>query len=203
MDCLEEADQILVMLNTLMDISEAETGALKLNREATNLSLVVENAIDLYQHVAEEKALAVSATVPKEIWLTADRNRMRQVLANLLDNAIKHTPGGGRIEIRASEEQETAVITVEDTGIGMAPDELPKIWDRLYRADQSRSQHGLGLGLSLVKAVVQAHGGRVEVSSAPGVGSIFTIRLPMRSPRGHAVNAAYGGAASSLTAPEP
>ena len=180
LDCLEESDQILVMLDTLMDISEAETGTLKLNPEATNLSLVVEDAIDLYRHVAEEKAVAISRTVPKEIWVTADRSRMRQVVANLVDNAIKYTPGGGRITLRVSEEQDAAVITVEDTGIGMGADALPRIWDRLYRADPSRSQRGLGLGLSLVKAVVQAHGGEVDVLSAPGVGSVFTIRLPHR-----------------------
>lgn len=180
LDCLEESEQILVMLETLMDISEAETGTLRLNREATNLSLVVEDAIDLYLHVAEEKEVAISTTIPKEIWVTADRTRMRQVVANLVDNAIKYTPGGGRIALKVSEERNAAVLTVEDTGIGMVADELPRIWGRLYRADPSRSQRGLGLGLSLVKAVVEAHGGEVAVSSAPDVGSVFTIRLPHR-----------------------
>lgn len=177
-DCLEESDQVLVMLNTLMDISEAETGTLKLNLEVTNISSVIENTVQLYQHVAEEKSIAVSTSGPKGIWLTADRNRMQQVLANLLDNAIKYTAPDGRINIKVYKEQDAGVIDIEDSGIGMAPDELPKIWGRLYRADPSRSQRGLGLGLSLVKAVVQAHGGHVEVSSTVGIGSVFTIRLP-------------------------
>jgi len=177
-DCVEESDRLLTMLNTFMDISEAEIGALRLNLEAVNISPLLDDVVDLYQYVAEEKKIALSTAAPPELWLRADRNRLRQVLANLLDNAIKYTPAGGRVEIRASQQQRAVVISVKDTGIGMPPDELPKIWDRLYRADQSRSQRGLGLGLSLVRAVVQAHGGDVEASSAIGVGSTFTIRLP-------------------------
>ena len=178
-DCVEETDQILMMLNTLMDISEAETGAMKLNLEAVNIAALMEDAVDLYRDVAEETGIAVSTMVPKELWLTADRNRMRQVLANLLDNAIKYTPKGGRIEIAAYRQEQSVVLTVRDTGIGLTPDELPKVWDRLYRGEPSRSQRGLGLGLSLVKAVAQAHKGHVEVSSAPGVGSVFTVVLPI------------------------
>jgi signal transduction histidine kinase len=105
--------------------------------------------------------------------------RLRQVLANLFDNAIKYTLDGGRIELTAYAEARMVVISVEDNGIGIAPEELPKIWDRLYRGDRSRSQRGLGLGLSLVKAVVAAHDGRVEVSSTPGAGSVFRVFLPM------------------------
>ncbi len=92
---------------------------------------------------------------------------MRQVLANLLDNAIKYTPAGGRVEIRASREDGAVVVQVKDTGAGIPADELPRIWDRLYRGDKSRSTRGLGLGLSLVKAIVQAHGGEVSVSRSP------------------------------------
>ncbi len=184
-DCVEEADQLLTMLNTLMDISEAETGALKLKLEAMNIARLMEGAVNLYQEVAEEKGVTVSIIAPKELWLTADRNRMRQVLANLLDNAIKYTPSGGRIELSAHQQQDTVVLQVKDTGIGLTPDELPKVWDRLYRGEASRSERGLGLGLSLVKAVVHAHRGHVEVSSAPGVGSVFTLVLPIppASPR--------------------
>lgn len=178
-DCVDEADQVRTMLNTLMDISEAEIGTLKLDLEAVNIAAVMRDAIDLYGDVAEEKGVAVSARVSDPLWLTADRNRMRQVLANLLDNAIKYTPRGGRIELAAHPQGPTVVLTVTDTGIGIAPDELSKVWDRLYRGEPSRSQRGLGLGLSLVKAVVHAHHGRVDVSSALGAGSTFTIVLPV------------------------
>ena len=177
-DCLEESEGLLTMLNTLMDISEAETGAMKLNLETVNLYALLEDAVDLYRHVAEEKEITISSTVSKELEVTADRNRMRQVLANLLDNAIKFTPPEGKISLIAYAEQEQVVIVVEDTGIGIPSMELPKIWDRLYRGSQGRSQRGLGLGLSLVKAVVQAHGGSVDVSNNSGIGSRFTLLLP-------------------------
>jgi len=104
---------------------------------------------------------------------------MRQVMANLMDNAVKYTPSGGRIDLDAFQRDHQAVITIKDTGAGISSEDTPKIWNRLYRGDQSRSQRGLGLGLSLVKAVVQAHNGRIEVSSKPGAGSLFTLYLPV------------------------
>ncbi len=176
--CVEEADQILTMLNTLMDISEAETGAMKLHLEELNISTLIKDAVELYSHVAEEKEIALSTDSPEDLFFTADRNRMRQVLANLLDNAIKYTPRGGRIDLQAFQRDHRAVITIKDTGSGISPEEVSKIWGRLYRGDQSRSQRGLGLGLSLVKAVIHAHHGRIEVASEPGRGSLFTLYLP-------------------------
>lgn len=178
-DCVEESERILIMLHTLMDVSEAETGAMKLDREEMNVAPLIEDVVDLYGYVAEEKGISVYTGFPEELYLTADRNWMRQVLANLLDNAIKYTPAGGRIDIEACRRNGEITITVKDTGIGIPPEELDKIWDRLYRGDESRSQKGLGLGLSLVKAIVGAHRGHVEVSSKPGAGSVFSVYLPV------------------------
>jgi signal transduction histidine kinase len=182
-ECVEESDQLLTLLNTLMDISEAETGALKLRLDCVNVSELVENTADLYRHVADEKGVDLSTAAVPVLWLVGDRSRLRQIVANLLDNAIKYTRPGGRIEMKALREQGMVVIRVRDTGIGMTPDEIPRIWDRLYRGDQSRAERGLGLGLSLVRAVVQAHRGQIEVSSAIGVGSIFTVFLPPSASR--------------------
>lgn len=178
-DCIEESERILIMLNTLMDVSEAETGAMKLNLEEMNVAPVIGDVVDLYGYVAEEKGVSVHAGFPDELYLTADRSRIRQVLANLLDNAIKYTPSGGRIDIEASRGEKEVEITVKDTGIGISDDELDNIWDRLYRGDKSRSERGLGLGLSLVRAVVGAHRGHVEVLSKPGAGSVFSVYLPL------------------------
>ncbi len=178
-DCLEESERVMAMLNTLMDISEAETGTMKLTLENVNLSVLIEEVAEVYGYVAEDKSVTLSTSAPNEICLRADRERLRQVVANLVDNAIKYTPSGGTVAIEAFPRGEQAVLTVKDTGIGISDDEVPRIWDRLYRGDKSRSQRGLGLGLSLVKAVVQAHQGRVEAFPNPSGGSLFSLYLPL------------------------
>ncbi|WP_316157393.1 HAMP domain-containing sensor histidine kinase [Cupriavidus sp. BIC8F] len=177
-DCVEESDQLLRMLNTLMDISEAETGTMRLELDSVSLPPLINDTVELYRYAAEEKSITISATMPQEMRVLADRNRLRQVLANLLDNAIKYTEPGGHVAVRVALHDQAIAISVTDTGIGMTPDELSRIWARLYRSDRSRSQRGLGLGLSLVKAIVEAHHGHVEASSALAAGSVFRIFLP-------------------------
>jgi len=182
-DCVEESERVLDMLNTLMDITEAEAGMMKLNRERVDLCRLVREVVELYEYVADEQKVHVHTDLPVPCEAQGDRNRIRQVFANLLDNAIKYTPQGGNITITVRDEPEQAVASFRDTGIGIPPDEQDKIWTRLYRGDKSRSEHGLGLGLSLVKAVVQAHRGRVTVSSRPGEGATFTVMLPKQTGR--------------------
>ena len=177
-DCVEESDRVLVMLNTLMDISEAESGAMHLTREAVALGDVVGRAVGLYRDVADAKGVILSAQVPENVVVVADATRLEQVAANLMDNALKYTPAGGRVDVEVLADDVRAQIRVRDTGVGIRSDELPHIWDRLFRGDTSRAARGLGLGLSLVKAVVKAHGGTVEVESEPGKGSAFTVSLP-------------------------
>jgi len=176
-DCVEEADRVLVMLTTLMDISEAESGAIELHREPVSLADIVERAVDLYRDTAEVKGVALHARVQDNVVVNVDRVRFEQVAANLLDNAIKYTPAGGRVDISTGREGSHAVLRVSDSGIGIPAAELPRIWERLFRGDQSRTERGLGLGLSLVKAVVEAHGGTVTVESTPGRGSTFSVSL--------------------------
>jgi len=178
-NCIEESDRILTMLNTLMDISEAEHGAMRLEKEPVSVYELVTQAIELYQDVAEDKAIQIATAVLPELYFCADRNRMLQVLTNLLDNAIKYTASGGQVTITATRDDQHIVLTVTDTGVGILPEDLPHIWDRLYRGDTSRSQRGLGLGLSFVKAIVQAHLGEVTVSSQLGQGARFLLTLPL------------------------
>lgn len=177
-DCLEEADKILSILNTLMDISEAENGVLQLRREPVGLRMLLAEVVELYEDVADARKVSVNVEPGDEVVMSGARDRLRQVFANLLDNAIKYTPEGGQVRVTVASEIGSAVVTVSDTGVGIAPEHLPRIWERLYRADASRSERGLGLGLSLVKAYVAAHGGTVEARSEPGHGSTFTVRLP-------------------------
>jgi signal transduction histidine kinase len=178
-DCLEEADRVLVMLNTLMDISEAESGAMPLQRQPVRLEEVVARAVDLYRDVADAKGVALHAGGSDDVVVRGDRVRLEQVAANLIDNAVKYTPPGGEVTVTVGRRDDRAVLRVSDTGPGIPDDELPRLWDRLFRGDTSRAERGLGLGLSLVKAVVTAHGGTVEVTSQLGRGSVFTVALPV------------------------
>ena len=166
------------MLDTLMDISEAETGLMRLERQAIKLAALVRSVVELYELVAEDKQVRVSVEVADAILCTADPGRLQQVLVNLVDNAIKYTPRGGQVEIAAAEHVNEVTIEVRDTGVGIAAEEIPHIWERLYRSDKSRTERGLGLGLILVKAIVQAHGGRIEADSRLGGGSVFRVTLP-------------------------
>jgi signal transduction histidine kinase len=181
MDCAEESERISVMLNTLMDISEAETGTMRLRFEETDVGALIKDVTELYQYIVEIKGITVSLTTAENLTARIDPGRLRQVIANLLDNAIKYTEKGGGIFITAdkTEAGNELLISIKDTGTGIAAEDLPRIFDRLFRADKSRSQRGLGLGLSLVKAVIHAHGGRIEVESALGKGSVFLIFIPV------------------------
>jgi len=177
-DAVEEAERLNAMLCTIMDISEVQAGPLKLDLETFRLEPIVRGLIDLYDDVAQEKNITVVAEIDPNGEITADRNRLQLLLSNLIDNALKYTPNDGRVEVGAGFGSDAVRITVRDTGIGIDPGDLPRIWERLYRGDKSRSQRGLGLGLSLVKAFVDAHGGTVSVQSESGQGSIFTVTLP-------------------------
>jgi signal transduction histidine kinase len=179
-DAMEESDRLLTMLQALMDISEAETGTMRLELGPVKLEELVRQVVDLYGLLAEEKRIRLDSSVSPGLIIEADRVRLQQVLANLVDNAIKYTPAGGRVRIAADDDAGGVRMLVADTGQGIPEHELPRIWQRLYRGDKSRSEKGLGLGLSLVKAVVEAHAGSVTVRSELGHGSAFTVRLPRR-----------------------
>jgi signal transduction histidine kinase len=178
-DCVEETDRVLVMLNTLMDISEAESGALQLKREPVRMADIATRAVDLYRDVADAKGVTITAHATSDIVVLADATRLQQVAANLIDNAVKYTPPGGSVDVDVLQANGRAQLRVRDSGIGIPTDEVPRIWERLFRGDASRTERGLGLGLSLVKAIVEAHGGAVEVTSEPGRGSTFTVSLPV------------------------
>jgi signal transduction histidine kinase len=178
-DCVEESDRVLTMLNTLMDITEAEHGMMRLHRDRRSVSQLLENVLEVYRLIGDEKKIEITANCDGPCYADVDPNRIQQALANLLDNAVKYTREYGRISIECSSSDDTVQVRIKDDGIGIPVAEQPRIWDRLYRGDKSRGHRGLGLGLSLVKAVVEAHGGHVTVQSAEGAGSEFSVSLPI------------------------
>lgn len=176
--CAEESERINVMLNILLDISEAESGVMQLDVQAMKIYGLVENIVDAYSLIADEKSIQLRIDGDRMLKAMIDPNRMSQALANVIDNAVKYTPAGGKIDIGFYAKGDHVIIRIQDNGIGIDPEELPRIWDRLYRGKKSRSQRGLGLGLSQVKAIVLAHQGSIDVASKPEKGSVFRISLP-------------------------
>ncbi|MEO6995313.1 MAG: HAMP domain-containing sensor histidine kinase, partial [Lacunisphaera sp.] len=176
-DCVNESDRLLHLLETLLDISAAEGGALKLNRTRFDLRTLVERAADLYLEVAEEAKITVTLDSPAAVDVDADAIRLGQAINNLVDNALKYTPAGGRVTLAVTHEANEAIVTVTDSGPGVPEKERAAIFRRLYRTDSSRSQRGFGLGLSLAKAIAEAHTGTITVDEAPGGGARFKLSV--------------------------
>ncbi len=181
-DALEETESVLLLLDTLMDISEAHTGLMRLDKTDVLLADIAAATAALYEMVAEDRGIAVQLDVPADARAFADPQRLRQALVNLLDNALKYTPSGGIVTIFSENRPGAVVLGVRDTGPGISPEDMPRIWERLYRGDKSRSARGLGLGLALVKAIAEAHGGQAEVENQPGSGAVFRLILPTPAP---------------------
>jgi signal transduction histidine kinase len=176
--CVDETDHVLHLLEALLDVSAAEAGALTLRRERVGMRALVARAADLYREVAEQKDITLGVEATGALELEGDPVRIGQALSNLVDNALKYTPDGGMVTIAAAAAPGVVTVTVTDTGPGVPEGEREAVWRRLYRGDASRSQRGLGLGLTLVRAVAEAHGGSATVGDAPGGGARFEIRLP-------------------------
>ncbi len=179
---IEECDGLLDMINTMLLISKTEAGVDRLSLEEVDLAHVVREVCDLFEPSAEDKHIALHCETSGKIQLAADVRMIKRLLANLLDNAVKYTPLGGAVDISVSlGDSEPVVIAVKDTGIGIAAEDLPRVFERFFRGDQSRSQAGVGLGLSLARAIVRAHGGDISVTSRLGEGSTFTVTLPKKA----------------------
>jgi signal transduction histidine kinase len=177
-ECISESEYILTLLNTLLDISQAETGIMKLTKKKINLSELLSDMIDFYHYLAEEKKITLKLKLGRRIFIHADLSRMRQILANLLENAFKYTPAGGRIDVKAWAESGQVSIQVKNTGKGIAETEISHIWERFYRSKAVWEERGLGLGLSLAKAVVEAHAGEITVQSKVNEYTTFQVKIP-------------------------
>jgi signal transduction histidine kinase len=181
-DCLEESERVLSMLKIMMSVAEAEAGTMQLNLQKLDIMETLEDVVGLYQYVAEEEQMNVLLQKGENtIQILADKTRISQVWANLLDNAIKYGHESGNITINLASNENMAIIRFCDDGIGISDSEVDRIWERLYRGDRSRTRQGLGLGLNYVKAVVEAHGGEITVTSRIKEGSCFEVHLPLAS----------------------
>ncbi len=178
-DCLEESERVLSMLGIMMSVAEAESGTMLLQKDSVQLFDTIRDVVNLYEYVADEKNIIMKMKVDPEIYIMADKTRISQVWANIVDNAIKYGRDGGYVKIYAKKARSSVGIVFEDNGMGISASEINKIWERLFRGDRSRSQQGLGLGLNYVRAVVEAHGGEITVESVLGETSSFEVKLPI------------------------
>lgn len=171
------------LINDLLDISRITSGQLHLRIYPVDLVVVIEAAINTVSLTAQDKAIQIESVLdPKAKRVLGDRNRLQQVILNLLSNAIKFTPKGGRIQIQLTRIDEYVQVTVSDTGQGISAEFLPYVFDRFRQADNKARQQGLGLGLAIVRHLVELHEGTVHVESpGKGQGATFTIKLPSQS----------------------
>ncbi|MCX4853079.1 HAMP domain-containing histidine kinase [Streptomyces canus] len=176
----EEALVLQRVIDDLQDLAAADAGTLRLHREPVRCDELLQQVAAAHRVTADAARVELRTDVDGEPWLDADPLRMRQALGNLVSNALRHTPAGGTVTLSARRDGEDIALAVADTGTGIAPDDLPHVFDRFWRAEKSRSRRtgGSGLGLPIVRHLVAAHGGTVQAASEPGVGSLFTLRLP-------------------------
>jgi len=178
---LDESDRMSRIVHNLMTISRLDSGGERIEMRPVELTSVVKSTLDHMSLLADEKAILVTCNTGTPVWVTGDAMRLKQVIVNLVDNAIKYTREGGNIEVMLQAQDEQAVLTVTDTGIGIPADSIPFVFDRFYRADKARSRGsgGTGLGLAIVKAICSAHNGVVSVDSSENKGSTFKVQLPL------------------------
>ncbi len=179
---IEECDRLLDMINTMLLISKTEAGVEKPADDKLDISALIRKACELFEPIAEDKKVSLSYYGTEKTTVRGDARMLQRMISNILDNALKYTEPGGKIEVSlVGANNPHVIISIKDTGVGISGADVNRIFERFYRCDQSRSQPGTGLGLSLARAIARAHGGDVTVASIPNQGSTFTITLPKRA----------------------
>ena len=182
-ETLQEVNRMTELLDSLLTLARADEGRADLHREPVDLREIIEEAGETGELLAEHAGVGIDIRLPPQpLVVPVDRSRLRQLALNLIENAVKYTPSGGQVSVELAGDNGRAVFTVADTGIGIAPGDLPHVFDRFWRADSARTRTseraGTGLGLAICKWIAEAHGGTIEVQSRPGRGTTFTVGLP-------------------------
>jgi signal transduction histidine kinase len=172
-----ESERMKGLVENLLELARGDEG-MKLHLKDNDLTEVVEEAAESARAAVNGKVLIERPTPQQRVSAVFDRERLRQALSILLDNAVKYTPEGGRVTMRIVEEDGSVGVEVADTGIGIPEDQIPQLFERFYRAEEARSTEGLGLGLSIARQIAEDHRGSIEVRSKPREGSTFIIRIP-------------------------
>jgi two-component system OmpR family sensor kinase len=188
-ETLQEIKRMTELVEALLTLARADEGIAPLHREPVDLRGLVDEVRETGELLAEEAGVQMEVTTPAEpVVVSVDATRIRQLVLNLLTNAVKYTPAGGSVRLQLGPVNGKLTLTVADTGIGIAPGDLPHIFDRFWRADSARTRTGerpgAGLGLAICKWIAEAHGGRIDVMSRPGRGTTFTVTLPWEPPAG-------------------
>jgi two-component system, OmpR family, phosphate regulon sensor histidine kinase PhoR len=177
-----EIDNLTQMVQELLELSKIESGRVPLVKREISPGILISNVAERMQLQIQKGKLDLKLDIQRKIpTILVDENRMEQVLVNLIHNAIKFTPPGGKITLSAKQRNHEIIFSIEDTGIGIPPRDLERIFERFYKVDRARSEHGTGLGLSIARHLVEAHGGRIWAESIPTKGSTFHFSIPLTS----------------------
>lgn len=180
-DIMEESDRLLEMINTMLRIKAMDVGMATRNFTVVDITDVVRQACEIFEIIAQEKGVSFTMLLNGSLPVSGDLRLLQRAFSNLIDNAVKYTDAGGKVDVQILSEPDTVKVVVADTGAGIDPESLGRIFERFYRADRSRRVPGLGLGLSLAESIIKAHGGRIAVESIVAKGSRFIISLPKKS----------------------
>jgi two-component system, OmpR family, sensor histidine kinase ResE len=186
----DESGRMHRMVLDLLDLARLDAGTLDLQRASVDLVALLNGIVEKFTPQARQGNVNIHVEASPLPAVIGDGDRLAQVFTNLVDNALKFTPSGGSITLRARQEGSVILVEVADSGAGISPEAIAHIFDRFFQADPSRSggqKHGAGLGLAIVKEIVAAHGGKISVRSEPGTGSTFTVTLPQTTPEANSV----------------
>ena len=175
---VEECDRLLGIINSMLDIAEAEARAVSWTMEVVDLAAVLEDACELFEPVAQDKAMTLSHTAQGDCRINGNMQQIQRVIANLIDNAVKYSPAGSRIDTQVARRDAMVELSVRNPGPGIPEKDLHRVFDRFYRCDSSRTTPGSGLGLSLAQAIVRTHGGTLSAASRGGEYTVFTLCIP-------------------------